>query len=578
VNHPPTPLTPPTINPTVVYTDTAVSCIESSFYDLDGDAKGEHTWKWFRDGLLVHQGRDLSPENFSKNHVLVCQQTPFDMHNLSGRALNSTPVTVRNSKPEIAYVGSQYAMENTPHHFDVNASDKDGDTLTFSDNSPLFVINPFSGEISFTPTGENIGVYTVNITASDGVEEDSETAYFIISEDTIPPTITDMKGTPTFALQDEAVEISANASDYSGINSVNTEITLPDASTRNLQLNPAGGGIYKNTFNETHLVGVYDIIVRANDSRGNTRTTGVEKFTIYAPEVKKQTTTVPATTTMAATSTSIMTTTLATTTTTLTTTTTTLATTTTSVVSTTIIETTTLPESTTLPPVETTTLEGATTTVEAVTTITQETTLLQKKRGTEADACANGVKDEGEEGVDCGGACKPCPTPQLKLNVESREFIQPGESFTLKARVEVYNADSTRLTFNLSSPPSFTVKPSEIMVIAPIKAGASKEVSWNVKVPEDSLDEENELALSLSDEKGAVTQVQTKIRVLRPVEVKIAENVKVEIPRVEVIQERMFNMMSSIFKASYGSMVFWLAMLLVLFGLAYVYYAVSRRR
>jgi hypothetical protein len=188
------------------------------------------------------------------------------------------------------------------------------------------------------------------------------------------------------------------------------------------------------------------------------------------------------------------------------------------------------------------------------------------------------VKDEGEEGVDCGGACKPCPTPQLKLNVESREFIQPGESFTLKARVEVYNADSTRLTFNLSSPPSFTVKPSEIMVIAPIKAGASKEVSWNVKVPEDSLDEENELALSLSDEKGAVTQVQTKIRVLRPVEVKIAENVKVEIPRVEVIQERMFNMMSSIFKASYGSMVFWLAMLLVLFGLAYVYYAVSRRR
>ena len=68
------------------------------------------------------------------------------------------------------------------------------------------------------------------------------------------------------------------------------------------------------------------------------------------------------------------------------------------------------------------------------------------------------------------------------------------------------------------------------------------------------------------------------IRVVKPTKVKIAEGVELEIPKIEVVQEQIFGMMSSVFKASYVSRVFWLTMMLVLLGLAYVYYAVRRGR
>ena len=66
----------------------------------------------------------------------------------------------------------------------VTASDTaDGDTLTYSDDTDLFDINTATGEISFTPTNDDVGTHKVNITVDDGAtldNTDSMTFKFVI--------------------------------------------------------------------------------------------------------------------------------------------------------------------------------------------------------------------------------------------------------------------------------------------------------------------------------------------------------------------------------------------------------------
>jgi len=72
--------------------------------------------------------------------------------------------------PLLDEIPEQSAMQDTPFTYTVTASDPDlpyGDTLTFSDSSPLFAIDAASGQISFTPTVKDIGSYQVTITVND---------------------------------------------------------------------------------------------------------------------------------------------------------------------------------------------------------------------------------------------------------------------------------------------------------------------------------------------------------------------------------------------------------------------------
>jgi hypothetical protein len=75
------------------------------------------------------------------------------------------------------------AFENQTFTYDVNATDLDLDTLTFTDNSSLFIINTSTGIINFTPNSTQVGVYSINLTVNDsngGV--DTETIQLNISD------------------------------------------------------------------------------------------------------------------------------------------------------------------------------------------------------------------------------------------------------------------------------------------------------------------------------------------------------------------------------------------------------------
>jgi len=73
----------------------------------------------------------------------------------------------KNRAPVIDSIGNQTAIEDIAFSLTINASDADGDTLTFSDNTSLFGINSSTGLISFTPNASQVGVYQIQINATD---------------------------------------------------------------------------------------------------------------------------------------------------------------------------------------------------------------------------------------------------------------------------------------------------------------------------------------------------------------------------------------------------------------------------
>ena len=62
------------------------------------------------------------------------------------------------------------ATENSAYAYDVDATDADGDTLTYSlTTSPTGMgINATSGLISWTPDAADVGTHAVTVTVTDG--------------------------------------------------------------------------------------------------------------------------------------------------------------------------------------------------------------------------------------------------------------------------------------------------------------------------------------------------------------------------------------------------------------------------
>jgi len=62
---------------------------------------------------------------------------------------------------------NQTATEGILFYYDINATDEENDPLTFSDNSTLFNISSSTGIISFTPTNDDVGNHSINISVTD---------------------------------------------------------------------------------------------------------------------------------------------------------------------------------------------------------------------------------------------------------------------------------------------------------------------------------------------------------------------------------------------------------------------------
>jgi len=126
-----------------------------------------------------------------------------------------------NRPPSVEVIPNQTAQEGTLFEYTVKGSDPDleaGDSLTYSDNCPVFDIGSTSGKISFKPAAKDAGTYNVKITVKDREGLYSTTEFkFTVLKINHPPQITQIlpkDGTKVVA--SHRFQLSANAADVDG--------------------------------------------------------------------------------------------------------------------------------------------------------------------------------------------------------------------------------------------------------------------------------------------------------------------------------------------------------------------------
>ncbi|MBW2980867.1 tandem-95 repeat protein [Candidatus Woesearchaeota archaeon] len=92
-----------------------------------------------------------------------------------------------NQNPQINANFTKTCQEDVQCTLDLGATDPDGDTMTFGDNTTLFDIAS-DGIIQFTPTQDDVGNYTITINVSDSYNGFNSTILYLeIQEENDPP-------------------------------------------------------------------------------------------------------------------------------------------------------------------------------------------------------------------------------------------------------------------------------------------------------------------------------------------------------------------------------------------------------
>jgi len=116
-----------------------------------------------------------------------------------------------NRKPVIQPIPTLNAKEDNFFSYTVIASDPDNDPIRFTDNTPLFNINFFTGFIGFTPRQEQVGTHDVKISVSDGNLTESKVVIVNVKPTNDPPSIDFVS--PQFATAGILFELQVKASD-----------------------------------------------------------------------------------------------------------------------------------------------------------------------------------------------------------------------------------------------------------------------------------------------------------------------------------------------------------------------------
>ncbi|MEM2976817.1 MAG: Ig-like domain-containing protein [Thermoplasmata archaeon] len=122
-----------------------------------------------------------------------------------------------NDPPQILAIGNQTARQGELFTLQVRARDVDMDldpteTITFSDGTGLFDINPVTGLIEFTPAQEHVGVHEIPLTVTDRVGATGSLNFTLTVEDAEDPPSLDPIPDQTI-VQGQLFSYQANAHD-----------------------------------------------------------------------------------------------------------------------------------------------------------------------------------------------------------------------------------------------------------------------------------------------------------------------------------------------------------------------------
>ncbi|MBW2980017.1 S8 family serine peptidase [Candidatus Woesearchaeota archaeon] len=159
------------------------------FLDTDGHTQQDNETKWYNNSVEIASLANLtslSPTNTSKHQNWTFGVRVYDGYDWSAW-VNSTNLTIQNAAPEFnESLTQQSAVSGQLFTYDVNCSDIDNDAVTYYINNTMLSINETNGTINDTPTLQEIGTYTIQVTCGDGEINTSQTFDYIITDATNP--------------------------------------------------------------------------------------------------------------------------------------------------------------------------------------------------------------------------------------------------------------------------------------------------------------------------------------------------------------------------------------------------------
>ena len=140
-------------------------------------------------------------------------------------------VTDVNTTPELLNIGNKNVNENSQLIFPVTASDEDNDTITIT-ASNLPANATFNGTtFNWTPTYSDSGSYTVNFTATDGTNTDSEQITITVANINTTPILSAIGNKNT--IENTLLTFTTSATDEDGDMVTITASGLPTGATFN---------------------------------------------------------------------------------------------------------------------------------------------------------------------------------------------------------------------------------------------------------------------------------------------------------------------------------------------------------
>src|SRR6185295_18745897 len=170
----------------------------------------------------------------------------------------------------------QNAAEGDTINLDANATDPDGDTLTYSATGlPTdLAINPTSGVISGTLGFASAGTYNVTVTVSDGTLTDTDAFTWTVTNVNQPPVFS-TEFTDRTDAEGAAINFDADATDPDGTILTYSATGLPGGITIN-----SSTGVVSGTLNGTSS-GSYNTVLTVSD--GTLTDTDAFTWTVTAP-------------------------------------------------------------------------------------------------------------------------------------------------------------------------------------------------------------------------------------------------------------------------------------------------------
>ncbi|MBU1004679.1 MAG: PKD domain-containing protein, partial [Nanoarchaeota archaeon] len=216
------------LSPAVAYKSTQFNCSASGSIDLDGDAVS-YIYTFYRLGAILQDWSAVSiytcGVNCDKGNTIYCDSKAYDGMNYSN-TVTSNGVTIQNSAPFFnPLLQNQTAIEDQLFDYDVNCSDLDGDPITYTDNSTLFVIGSATGLISFTPANADVGIYNTTINCFDG--SSITTANFVLTVQNVNDApVLDFIGNKTVD-ENQLLQFQINSTDVDNVTLIYSALNLP---------------------------------------------------------------------------------------------------------------------------------------------------------------------------------------------------------------------------------------------------------------------------------------------------------------------------------------------------------------